>query len=1436
MSEYPPLGPSGIGEAVNRGLSPWFIKLRFEDDTPLDERRWPEALRPLSTLQSQTGNIFEADVYDLIEEDAQEIVDSWSDYDEQDKNRRSVVSEMEDVANREEGFTALEQLPVAGAVGEFQLAGDVDLVIAWPQEGDLDVHVRVFDIKRSWDEKTYQQIQTACYTILLDRVLPDDIQYEVSAGIIYQETELNTLSPEALPEFSRGPREQDVKRLLRDDGPFAAAFNRSFDDVLLDVESEAPTSPYGDLYTIRGIENQSLSLVGLSRGEQRTLAEHGITSLEDLASMVEPPESPKPYDFSDPKVRKEYRTAVRTLEEEHGFGERLPILAQRAQAMLGGLDSDHPDAHQKPWTPWLKGVGVANLPDDEPKYDTDELTIEEGSLIRVYLNVQYDYVRDRITLVSAMIDSAQYDGEPLRVSHCVDEINYLTGGNDAQEHEHALLRQATKDIFEAIRAVSDLAGLGNTAPVHFYTYTSDEQDALIDGLREYPDDELLQALRDLFSLREGVDQAMVSAVQPEVEQRIARKVPSTGLTQMVEELNPRDDDDKLQYEDWTYHRDDGTEVDLREAFRLGTFDYMRGYVENDGGISIPLDGNPEYDGFYSALPRFDAQIPLEYIWATVGMFNASWSEEPRTKSLIENYRWVDKDRQDARIKKEDIESLGVRLAKAVRHVERSLVYKDPSITKKNIDIGNIESFTLGKSSLAEATRECLDLEYHDSRTEALQEYRRPAKQRILNGRSVPFRITDTEDFGYMLRAEGELIYDSFTFENPEQVASASRVSGSDAASSGTFLVATPLSITPTGYETDVSFPENIENSTPVTVQEFDPSTNHIVIEAYRQSSNDDAHYSTWNRPWTVREQEAEKGYKVLFESDREFVLDVRADSGSADKATVALDNVDANPVYNYMNDLRTGKRTTVPRDPIEAEGAEAWLSWVGDNLELNPNKQQKEFIRMLHSKIGLLQGPPGTGKTSGALAHALLARAYGYSSIGRPMRGVVTGASNKAVDEVLEDVAELADAYEGEEFEQLTLVRLVLGGPPKDGHDNVEYVNYHDDEAMMYALKKNLLKDDEGDRQSSLESFGENPKQSHTIVFGTPARVQRMVQELDSKTSIEDHYSGGSDLFDVLAADEASMLPLHQLFMCSSFVDEENGQTLLAGDHRQMPPIQSYPWEDETRQTIERYVPYLSTLNYFRFLRGDSVDRVDEEVTALPDADVPITRLQQTYRCHRTVANFLQRWVYEQDGIDYTSEELDTISSPTAATDGLSEALNADAPLTLLLHDDRSSRQSNHTEAAIASAIAADIPSSEDVGIVTPHNAQKGLLTQTCGDRAQVDTVERFQGGERDVMILSATVSDPDYLEAESEFILSPNRLNVALSRMKKKLVVIAPRSLFEVIPSDVDEYDKAIIWKGLHERVDAEEDPLWKGQVKKFTGLGGDETNIEVYNATEDN
>ena len=126
-------------------------------------------------------------------------------------------------------------------------------------------------------------------------------------------------------------------------------------------------------------------------------------------------------------------------------------------------------------------------------------------------------------------------------------------------------------------------------------------------------------------------------------------------------------------------------------------------------------------------------------------------------------------------------------------------------------------------------------------------------------------------------------------------------------------------------------------------------------------------------------------------------------------------------------------------------------------------------------------------------------------------------------------------------------------------------------------------------------------------------------------------------------------------------------------------------------------------------------------------------------------------------------------------------------------------------------------------GLVVPHRAQRANLQDALRDALPgaedpaevaraVDTVERFQGGERDAIIVSATESDPAYLLAAGRFLYDPRRLTVAISRARDKMILIASRSVFELFSPDEETFANAQLWKDLLAR--ACTTPLWNGEI----------------------
>ena len=314
--------------------------------------------------------------------------------------------------------------------------------------------------------------------------------------------------------------------------------------------------------------------------------------------------------------------------------------------------------------------------------------------------------------------------------------------------------------------------------------------------------------------------------------------------------------------------------------------------------------------------------------------------------------------------------------------------------------------------------------------------------------------------------------------------------------------------------------------------------------------------------------------------------------------------------------------------------------------------------------------------------------------------------------------------------------------------EGVTYINYNEDQQTVEEISDCLM------NQSTLNA---DVRGSYPLVLClTPPGLYGLMKKIGDK---EPPWSQG--FFDMLVVDEASMMRLPELILSGSFLSK-NSQILVAGDHRQLPPIVAHNWEKEDRRTLEEMASFLSAMDFLRLLRNE--DLGIERIKCQNPADIPAERLCESHRCHSVVASFLKEWVYEKDKIDFHSDQKGTIPPSAPKTNGLKTALEPDNIFVLIVHDEAESFQSNQVEASIVLALVQNAQT-ESIGIITPHNAQKGLLKNVLaenGKDTRVDTVERYQGGEADFIIISSTVSDPDYVRSESDFLLNLNRINLS--------------------------------------------------------------------------
>ena len=117
----------------------------------------------------------------------------------------------------------------------------------------------------------------------------------------------------------------------------------------------------------------------------------------------------------------------------------------------------------------------------------------------------------------------------------------------------------------------------------------------------------------------------------------------------------------------------------------------------------------------------------------------------------------------------------------------------------------------------------------------------------------------------------------------------------------------------------------------------------------------------------------------------------------------------------------------------------------------------------------------------------------------------------------------------------------------------------------------------------------------------------------------------------------------------------------------------------------------------------------------------------------------------------------------------------------------------------------------KDIGVITPYTGQKNLVRgrlqlHGCSE-VTVGTVEEYQGQERDVIIISTVRSTPALVSSDMRFHLGfmaqPKRINVAISRAKKLLIIIGNGRLLCM-------------------------DPTWREVLTKVCESGGSDTALE--------
>jgi predicted RecB family nuclease len=251
------------------------------------------------------------------------------------------------------------------------------------------------------------------------------------------------------------------------------------------------------------------------------------------------------------------------------------------------------------------------------------------------------------------------------------------------------------------------------------------------------------------------------------------------------------------------------------------------------------------------------------------------------------------------------------------------------------------------------------------------------------------------------------------------------------------------------------------------------------------------------------------------------------------------------------------------------------------------------------------------------------------------------------------------------------------------------------------------------------------------------------------------------DKWDYLFVDEASQVSLADIVAvgrcCSNIV--------LLGDQQQLP------------QPIEGVHPGYSGLSVLDYLMEGHATVPSSFGVFLPD----------TYRMHPSICRAISNGIYEgrlksadkcQQQRLILSSDGDPALRPTGIVDVPVEhvanrqiAMAEVERIKDLYHS--LLRQSWVNSEGVEQPISA-----EQILVVAPYNAQVVALKRALSPEARVGSVDKFQGQEGAVVILSMTVSDIDEVPRGFDFLFSLNRLNVAVSRAKCLALIVSSPAL----------------------------------------------------------